>query len=60
MELIKDVVVKPILAIQLMHVIVKCREHVFAVMIANVVVVFAKKQYPNYKPLFSFLLISYV
>ena len=57
---IKHVAVKPILAIQLLHVTVKCKEHVFAVMIVNVVVVFAKKQYPNYKPLFSFLLMQYV
>jgi hypothetical protein len=43
MELIKDVAVKPIQEIQLMHVIVKCKESAFAVMIVLVDVVSARQ-----------------
>jgi len=40
--------VKLTLAIQLMHVTVKCKVFVFAVMIVNVIVVFVRKRYLNY------------
>jgi hypothetical protein len=39
-----------------MHVTVKCRVRVYAVMIVNVRVMFARKQYLNYN-LFSFLIL---
>jgi len=48
------VAVKPTLEIQLTHVIVKCKVIVFVVMIVNVVVVFVRKQYPNYNLFFPF------
>ena len=57
---IKHVAVKPTLVIQLMHVTVKCKVIVFAVMIVNVVVVFVRKQYPNYNLFFPFYWLSYV
>ena len=57
---IKHVAVKLTLAIQLMHVTVKCKVIVFAVMIVNVIVVFVRKQYPNYNLFFPFYWLSYV
>jgi hypothetical protein len=37
-----------------MNATVKCKALVFAVMIVNAVVVFVRKQYPNYNPFFPF------
>ncbi len=45
---IKHVAVKPTLEIQLTHVIVKCKEPVFAVQIVPVDVASAKKLYQDY------------
>ena len=46
---IKHVAVKQIQAIQIMHVTVQCNLIVYAVMIANVILMYVKKQFLNFK-----------
>jgi len=45
---IKHVAVKQIQAIQIMHVTVQCNLIVYAVMIANVLLMYVKKQFLNF------------
>ena len=53
---IKHVAVKPTLEIQLTHVIVKCKEPVFVVLIVLVDVVSARKLYQDFNKFHSFFL----
>ena len=46
---IKHVAVRQTQAIQIMHVIVQCKVIVYAVMIANVILMYVKKQFLNFK-----------
>ena len=46
---IKHVAVRQIQEIQIMHVTVQCKVIVYAVMIANVILMYVKKQFLNFK-----------
>ena len=53
---IKHVAVKQIQEIQIMHVTVQCKVIVYAVMIANVILMYVKKQFLNFKTSFLIFL----
>jgi len=51
---IKHVAVRQIQEIQIMRVTVQCKVIVYAVMIANVILMYVKKRYLNYHTFFPF------
>ena len=53
---IKHVAVRQIQEIQIMHVTVQCKVIVYAVMIANVILMYVKKQFLNFKTSFLIFL----